>query len=54
MELSHIRNFIDVKMLKEIDRDIFHFIFPWTIEKDTVRRYNTMDPWNNLSKEFQH
>ena len=39
----HVKNFISVTTLKEIDKDIFHITFPWTFEKDVMRWHNTID-----------
>ena len=38
----HVRNFVIVVTLKGIDKDIFHFIFPWTFDKDVKRWYNAI------------
>ena len=32
----HVQNFVSAMTLKGIDKDIFHFIFPWTFIKGVM------------------
>jgi len=42
--ITCMRNFVSAMTLKRIDKDIFHFILPFTFENDVMRLYNTMGP----------
>jgi len=53
----HVWNFISAMTLKEIDKDIFHIIFPWRFDKDVMRWYNVVHPckimnYDDLCKNF--
>ena len=53
----HLRNYVSAMTLKEIDKDIFHLIFPLTFDKDIMRGSNVVEPrkvmnWEDLYKEF--
>jgi len=40
----YVRNFVSSIALKEIDKDTFYIIFPWTFDKDVMKWYNVVDP----------
>jgi len=53
------RSFLSAIILKGIDKDIFHIIFPSKFDKDAMKWYNIVDPqkvtnWDDLCKEFLH